>query len=120
MSLFDDMEDYAYERERRIIQQEARIVSENSRKKKKPLFTRGYKESRDRLSKNPYYSRSCFNCAYYYQASGDKEEVCQNEDVLQFDMVVTDNNVYCIKWQPLSNKTNQQSLFKKNGRAKLD
>lgn len=121
MSLFDDMEDYAYERERRVVQQEARVVSENSRKKKRPMFSRGYQVSREKLAKNPYFSRSCFNCAYYYQASGDKEEVCQNQEVLQFDMVVTDNNVYCVKWQPSSNsKTVQQQLFKKSGRARLD
>ena len=88
---------------------------------KKPVFTRGYQESRERLSNNSYYTRSCFNCAHYYQASGDKEEVCQNQDVLQYDMVVDGNNIYCLKWQPSStNKTKQQSLFKKSGRARLD
>lgn len=87
----------------------------------KPVFTRGYKESRERLSKNPYYTRSCFNCVYYYQASGDKEEMCQNQDVLQYDMIVDGNNVYCLKWkQSSTNKTEQQSLFKKSGRARLD
>lgn len=87
----------------------------------KPIFTRGYKESRERLAKNSYYTRSCFNCDYYFQASGDKEEVCQNPNVLQFDMVVTDNNVYCIHWMPsTANKTEQQSLFKKSGRSRLD
>lgn len=87
----------------------------------KPIFTRGYKESRERLAKNSYYTRSCFNCDCYFQASGDKEEVCQNPNVLQFDMVVTDNNVYCIHWRPSStNKTGQQSLFRKSGRSRLD
>lgn len=87
----------------------------------KPIFTRGYKESRERLAKNPYYTRSCFNCANYYQASGDKEEMCQDPSVLQFDMVVTENNVYCVKWRPSSSaKTEQQSLFKKSGRSRLD
>lgn len=87
---------------------------------KRPIFTRGYQESRDRLAKNSHFTRSCFNCAYYYQASGDKEEVCQNQDVLQYDMVVTDNNVYCVKWRPHITKKEQQSLFKKNGRSQLD
>lgn len=88
--------------------------------KKKPVFTRGYKECRERLSSNPYYTRSCFNCAHYYQAVGDKEEVCQNPDVLQYDMVVDGNNIYCLKWTQSSvNKTDQQRLFKK-GRNKLD
>ncbi len=88
---------------------------------KKSIFTRGYKESRDRLAKNAYYTRSCFNCDFYYQASGDKEEVCQNPDVIPYDMVVTENNIYCLKWQPSStNKTEQQSLFKRSGRSRLD
>ena len=86
---------------------------------KRPLFTRGYKESRERLSKNPYYSRSCFNCAFYYQASGDKEEVCQNNGVLEYDMIVDGNNVYCLKWEQCS-KSNKETLFKKNGRSRLD
>lgn len=92
----------------------------SSQKKKRPKFTRGYQESRERLNKNAYYLRSCFNCDDYYQASGDKEEMCQNPTVLQYDMVVTDNNVYCLKWHSSSSKTEQQSLFKKSGRSRLD
>ena len=114
MSYFDENEAY-------IINEKPRFRDRTPPQRKRPLFTRGYQESRERLSKNPYYTRSCFNCAYYYQASGDKEEVCQNPDVLQFDMVVTDNNIYCVKWKPISlNKTEQKSLFKKNGRSQLD
>lgn len=87
---------------------------------KKPKFTRGYKESRERLAKNSYYTRSCFNCEHYYQASGDKEEICQNPDVLEYDMIYTDTNIYCLKWSANFNKTSQQSLFKKSGRSRLD
>lgn len=87
---------------------------------KRPMFTRGYKESRDKLSNNPYYSRSCFNCAYYYQASGDKEEMCQNDEVLKYDMVVNGNNIYCLKWkQSTINQTEQKAVFRR-GRSKLD
>lgn len=86
----------------------------------KTVFTRGYKEVRDRINTNPYYSRSCFNCAYYYQASGDKEEVCQNEEVLQYDMVVDGNNIYCLKWKPLNKKSDKEPLFRKHGRSQLD
>lgn len=92
----------------------------SSKSKNRPIFTRGYQESRERLLKNPYYSRSCFNCAYYFQASGDKEEVCQNQEVLQYDMVVTDNNVCCVKWRPSSSVKSEQSLFRRNGRSILD
>ena len=44
MSYFDDHEDFMYERERLIERAEARIVAENSKKKSKPIFSRGYKE----------------------------------------------------------------------------
>lgn len=83
------------------------------------LFTRGYDESRKRLASNPYYSRSCFNCAYYYQASGDKEEVCQNNDVIEYDMVVEANNVYCVRWTQNKSATTH-TMFKKTGRSRLD
>lgn len=90
------------------------------KKQKRPLFSRGYGECRERLSHNPYYTRSCFNCAYYYQSFGDKEEVCQNTDVLEYDMVVEGNNIYCVKWKASSaDRTEQQKMFKR-GRARLD
>lgn len=92
----------------------------NNRKSKKSLFTRGYKECRERLSSNSTFVRSCFNCAYYYQAVGDKTELCQNEDVLKYDMIVGNNNIYCLKWKPsTSEKTDKQKMFKK-GRSRLD
>lgn len=94
------------------------MPSKKKGKCKRPVFTRGYQESRDRLSKNSFYSRSCFNCDYYYQASGDKQETCQNSEVLQYDMIITEKDIYCLKWRHNSN--NQQSLFKKNGRSQLD
>lgn len=85
--------------------------------KPKTLFSRGYKECRNNINKNPYYLRSCFNCKYYYQASGDKEEVCQNPNVIEYDMVVNENNVYCLKWE--LNTKSENTVFK-NGRNKLD
>jgi len=94
-------------------------VSEKKKAYTSKMFTRGYDECRERLSRNSRYSRSCFNCAYYYQDFGDKEEVCQNTDVLQYDMVVEGNNLYCLKWQPSSNKTKEQRMFK-TGRSRLD
>ena len=89
--------------------------------KKKSIFSRGYQESRERLSKNSYYSRSCFNCAKYFQASGDKEEVCQDQTVLEYDMVVTENSISCMKWVQSSAPSDiQKDLFKKSGRSVLD
>lgn len=86
---------------------------------RKKMFSRGYEESRERLSKNSYYSRSCFNCEFYYQGSGDKEETCQNDEVLQYDMIVDGNNIYCLRWVQNSSKKN--TVFKKKrGRELLD
>lgn len=94
---------------------------ESSKKKsKRPLFTRGYDESRDRLNNNSYYSRSCFNCAYYYQEHGDKEEMCQNDRVLEYDMVVEGNTIYCLHWKQSSIKSDKDSMFNRRGRSLLD
>ena len=63
---------------------------------------------------------SCFNCAYYYQAVGDKEEVCQNENVLEYDMIMNGHLVHCTHWK-LSTPNNDQGLFgKKTGRERLE
>lgn len=89
--------------------------------KKKPVLSRGYNESRQRMEKNSYYSRSCFNCAYFFQDRRDKDEVCQNNEVIEYDMIVDGNNVYCLKWKPSSKAvTKEQALFKRSGRARLD
>lgn len=62
-------------------------------------FNRGYNEVRQRVEKGSRYTMSCYNCEYYYQAVGDKTEVCQNPEVLKYDMVVTETSIYCTKWK---------------------
>lgn len=119
MSYFDDFEEDYMSRLHSI--EESKMFYPSARKKpdKKKMFSRGYKECRERLSNNSYYSKSCFNCEFYYQSSGDKEEVCQNDDVLEYDMIVEGNNVYCLKWQQCSK--NSGAIFKKKrGRELLD
>ncbi len=64
-------------------------------------FQRGYQSVRDKVNKSPRFSMSCGNCASYYQSEGDTEECCQDPSVLEYDMVVEDTRVYCIKWKPL-------------------
>ena len=119
MSYFDDFEDDYMRRLDSIEESVSHSQREKKKKDKKQIFSRGYQVSRERLAKNPYYTRSCFNCQYFYQASGDREEVCQNESVLEYDMVVSENNVYCVKWTPCT--TNDTSMFKKKtGRSRLD
>lgn len=88
------------------------------------LFNRGYSELNDRLEKRSRYTMSCFNCDYFYQTAEDEEEVCQNPTVLKYDMVVSENNVYCNQWTNCKDKvekekrrsketTSVKSIFKK-------
>jgi hypothetical protein len=82
-------------------------------------FNRGYNEVQKKLQKGSKYTMSCYNCDYFYQASGDKEEVCQNNDVLKYDMVLTNNNIYCSKWKMSYREIKNPSvkgLFKKGGK----
>lgn len=118
MRYFDDMEINMYQAEEEaLINFKRKAYAEV--KPKRPIFTRGYDECRERLEKNSYYSRSCFNCNSYYQAVGDKEECCQNTNVIEFDMVVSNNNIYCVHWEPTKRRKN--NLFKKKtGRSILD
>lgn len=85
---------------------------------KKEIFTRGYKPVRDKLKKSPRYIQSCFNCKHYYQAIGDKEEMCQNPNVVEYDMVYEKGLIYCLRWKP-SFGTSEGKLFK-NRRSILD
>ncbi len=88
-------------------------------KNKNSLFSKGYGAVRERIRSNSYYTRSCLNCTHYYQAVGDKEEACQNNSVLEYDIIVEGHTVYCTQWEMNNRKEN--SLFKKKtGRDKLD
>lgn len=80
-------------------------------------FEKGFDKSRKRARKGLKYIRSCFNCDYYYKAVGDKEEVCQNPNVSEYDLVVDNNNISCTYWAQISdNKKKENSLFIGTGR----
>lgn len=83
-------------------------------------FSRGYKPVREKVSKGSKYTMSCYNCEYYYQELGDKEEMCQNPNVLKYDMVITQTSIYCNRWKMCRRKS--ASTFKGgkelNGRKK--
>lgn len=87
---------------------------------KKQLFTRGFEETRKKVLSNPYYIRSCFNCIYYYKIPFDEEEMCQNSDVISYDMLITNNNICCLKWTPIKNDKDTSIFHKKTGRSILD
>ena len=81
-------------------------------------FNRGYKESREKVVKSAKFTRSCFNCDFFYKLMSDSEEVCQNPNVTKYDMVVTETSIYCTQWE-LSKRKNisatksVKGLFKK-------
>lgn len=115
MSYFDDNENYIVNRVGTPLPKKSKLKSPNKEESKSPkpsLFVRGYSPVREKLLKKSRFTMSCYNCGYYYQAVGDKEEVCQNPDVLKYDMVVTDNNIYCNRWAITPREQSVKSLFK--------
>lgn len=62
-------------------------------------FERGFESVREGVKKKEKLLKSCTNCKYFYKEVGDKEELCQNDQVLEYDMVVDENRVYCILWR---------------------
>lgn len=80
---------------------------------KKSPFSKGYSELRNRMNKRSKYTMSCYNCQFYYQGDGDKEEVCQNPEVLKYDMVITESSIFCNRWQLVHRQETAQSIFKK-------
>ena len=74
-------------------------------------FTKGYSAFREKGKFNKY-TMSCDNCDYFYQADGDEEELCQNSNVLAYDLVQTSHSVYCLYWKPVKPKHNNETAFK--------
>lgn len=75
-------------------------------------FSKGYKDSREKVKRSAKFTRSCFNCDYFYKTMSDKEEVCQNPNVTQFDLVTEENNIFCCYWIQSERKEDSNSLFK--------
>lgn len=64
-------------------------------------LTRGYDRVHKKLhGEHTRFIRSCDNCKYYYKDKGDEEELCQNNKVLEYDMIIEENRVYCLRWKP--------------------
>lgn len=90
------------------------------------MFNRGYDLVREQVKKGGKYLRSCQNCLYYSKEQGDAEEVCQNTDVLQYDIILTENSISCLKWKPykfkektLCSKKVVESLLKIKKKSKV-
>lgn len=71
------------------------------KKKQEPtpsIFGVGFSSISARAKKGKYLA-SCFNCKYFYQDKGDSEELCQNQNVLEYDMIKTPTSIYCNYWE---------------------
>jgi hypothetical protein len=69
---------------------------------------RGYKVIRDKIEKNAKYNRSCLNCNCYSKEEGDFEEVCQNTEVLSFDICVEGERTWCCYWRSVKGEKSNE------------
>ena len=76
-------------------------------------LSRGYSEVRKRVSKGSDFVKSCYNCQFFYKGKGDTEELCQNEKVLRYDIVVTDTSIYCPYWEMYHRTPSIKKVMKK-------
>lgn len=79
--------------------------------------SRGYRESRIRTDKGAKFTRSCFNCDYYYKTMDDEGEVCQNPNVTRYDIVSDGTKVYCSYWKLVDDGSD--SVFHRSRKAPL-
>ena len=65
------------------------------------VFKKGFESVRERITtgRTSKYVMSCFNCNHYFKAPGDVEELCQNSQVLKYDIIVDGGRVYCSFWE---------------------
>lgn len=74
-------------------------------------FGKGFDIIRAKARQRNQYLMSCFNCDYYYQAYGDSEELCQNPDVLEYDMINTSSSIYCLRWKAVEGRKDEKDKF---------
>ena len=63
-------------------------------------FSEGYDKINSRLKKAGKFIRDCNNCTYLYKTEEDEEEVCQNSNVVEYDICKDGDRVYCGFWSP--------------------
>lgn len=83
--------------------------------KERPLFTRGYKELAEVQKQKSKFIRHCNSCLFYYADKGEKEEYCQNEHVLPYDVVQDGSNISCHYWKPSTAKELAKTNEEDNG-----
>lgn len=90
----------------------------SKKKSNSPIISRGYSLAREKAVKSTKFLKSCYNCECYYQTEEDTEEVCQNPNVLPYDMVITPTNIYCSLWK-LSSRPSKEPKVEGVTKCKL-
>ena len=65
---------------------------------------RGYDNVKEKVKKSFRYTRSCENCNFFYMSKEDEEELCQNPNVLPYDICVDEGRTYCSFWKYVADK----------------
>ena len=84
----------------------------SKKKKERPLYTRGYDELSEKISKGAKFLSDCRNCEYFYLDTTEGEELCQHPSVLQYDIVVDDNRIFCAYWNIVKYTKNKEEDIK--------
>lgn len=71
-------------------------------------LTKGYKNVREKVINTSRYTKECGNCRFFYQTEEDEEELCQNSNVLKYDICVEGERVYCSFWRGITPDENER------------
>lgn len=77
-----------------------RLKEKEIESQKNNVFVRGYGELSLKVKRHPKAYMSCYSCKYFYKTPSDSESVCQNPEVLPYDLNVTEGNISCNRWKP--------------------
>ena len=81
---------------------------------------RGFNHVREQIQSKSRYLRDCNNCRFFYQAPFDEEELCQNEQVLAFDICTDNQRIYCCYWLPNGEKEKKKKEPEKSKHSWYD
>lgn len=62
-------------------------------------FSKGFDDLKERTKKTSRFIRCCDNCNFFYMTKDDEEEVCQNPDVLPYDVCLDEERTFCSYWR---------------------
>ena len=73
-------------------------------KPKRVRHSRGYEAVREKEKGYPKAYMNCLACNHYYSVKPEGEEVCNNNGVSEFDLVLKDTTIFCLYWEVVSSQ----------------